>query len=51
MLKKIIISEKEYTIKFPAELQNKTLEIYVFPTDYKYKITKKIKPSYFQVKD
>lgn len=49
MFKKIIISSKEYTIKFPENLQGKPVEIIIIPADEKANIKKKLSSSYFQV--
>lgn len=44
MFKKIIISEEEYNLKIPKQLQGKPIEIYIFPVEdkNKRKVTKKI---------
>jgi hypothetical protein len=44
MFKKIIISEQEYNLKIPKQLQGKPIEIYIFPVEEKSKrkVTKKI---------
>ena len=33
MYKKIIISEEEYNLKIPKDLQGKSIEIYIFPVE------------------
>lgn len=33
MYKKIIISEEEFNLKIPKDLQGKAIEIYIFPVE------------------
>ncbi len=41
MYKKIIISEEEFNLKIPKDLQGKAIEIYIFPVEDSKRNSKK----------